>query len=187
MTEPVGRRQCEEYRDQLLDLARIHVEIDARGRMVDENEPDWILRLRKVCLHAVAATACEVDADGVHAMTTELRAAYEQMHAVWKRLPDESRMDEDEGWWANEARNGLATYNHPTTVRLVLSLASGGFGDAEAPGSYLQVAIWLGRLGCGYALALSHLAQVLNTGLDVDGIRSRLVAILADLQPRPEN
>ena len=175
----VQRSRCKEYRDTLLNLARIHMEVDAPARRVRADEPDWVFRLRKVCLHAVAITKCEVDVDGVHVMTTELRAAYEQMDAVWKCLPDEFRLDEDGSWWANEAKDGLAAYNHPTTVSLALSLAGGGFADAEAPESYLQLALWLGRLGCGYRLALACLARVLGTEGDID---SRLEAVLPDMR-----
>ena len=126
----VQRARCEEYRDALRNLARVHIEIDAPKRRVRTDDPDWVFRLRKVCLHSVAITKCAVNIDGVHVMTTELRAAYEQMDAVWKCLPDEFRFDEDGSWWANEAKNGLAEYNHPTTLGLALSVAGGGFADA---------------------------------------------------------
>ena len=170
---------CEEYRDQLLDLTRIHLDIDAPRRTIESNEQDWVFRLRKVCLHAVAITKCEISADGLHVMTTELRAAYEQMDAVWKCLPDEFRFDEDGSWWATEARDRLARYNHPTPASLMLPLAAGGFGDAEAPESYLRLAVWLGRLGCGYGLALAYLARVLGTAGDID---SRLESVLRNMR-----
>ena len=163
----------------LRDLARIHVEIDAPTRTVGADDPEWVFRLRKLCLHAVAITNCEVNFDSVHVITTELRAAYEQMDAVWKRLPDQFRFAEDGSWWSNEARDGLAAYNHPTMMSLTLPLADGGFADAEDPKSYLQLAIWLGRLGCGYGLALAYLARVLGTDADID---SRLEAVLADVR-----
>ena len=164
----VQRARCEECRDMLRNLVRIHIAVDASRRRIESTEPDWVFRLRKVCLHAVAITKCEVSADGVHAMTTELRAAYEQMDAVWKCLPAEFRFDEDGSWWANEAREGLAEYNHPTPTSLALPLAGGGFGDIEAPESYLRLAVWLGRLGCGYGLALGYLARVLGASDDID-------------------
>ena len=175
----VQRTLCEECRDMLRNLARIHVEIDAPKRRVGADEPDWVFRLRKVCLHAIAITKFEVGADGVHVMTTELRAAYEQMDIVWKCLPDDFRLEEDGSWWTNEAKDGLAAYDHPTMFSLILPLAWGGFGDAEAGVSYLQVAVWLGRLGCGYGLALAHLAQVLGAEGDID---SRLTSILSDMR-----
>ena len=177
----VQRRRCNEYRDVLRNLTRIHVEIDAPSRKVGADEPDWVFRLRKVCLHAVAIVKCIVDVDGVHAMTTELRAAYEQMDVVWKCLPEEFRFDEDGSWWATEAGDRLAEYNHPTTMSLALSFAEGGFADAEAEASeaYLRLAVWLGRLGCGYGLALAHLARLLGTAGDID---SRLHAALPDMR-----
>ena len=175
----VQRGRCEKCRDGLRELARIHIEIDAPRRNVGAGEPDWVFRLRKVCLHAVAITQCTVDADEVHVMTVELRAAYVQMDAVWKSLPDEFRFDEDGRWWAMEAGDGLAAYNHPTMTSLGLPLAMGGFADAEAPESYLRLAVWLGRLGCGYGLALGHLARVLGTEQGVD---SRLAAAMRDMR-----
>ena len=116
----------------------------------------------------LAISNCVVDVDGMHAMTTELRAAYEQMDAVWKCLPSEFRLDEDGSWWANEAKDRLAAFNHPTSMSLALSLAEGGFADAEVPESYVRLAVWLGRLGCGYGLALGYLARVLRTEGDID-------------------
>lgn len=172
----VQRARCEQYRNLLRDLTRIHVEIDAPAREVDAEEPEWVFRLRKVCLHALAITDSMIDVDGVHVITTELRAAYDQMDAVWTCLPDEFRFDEDGTWWAREARDGLATYNHPTMVSLLLPLMWGGFDDAETPESYLRLAIWIGRLACGYGLALGCLARVLGAEGDSD---SRLHAVLS--------
>ena len=104
----VQRGRCRKYRDGIRDLTRIHMEIDAPTRKAGADEPDWIFRLRKMCFHALAIAKCEVNVDGVHVMTTELRAAYEQMDVVWKRLPDEFRFEADGPWWANEAKDGLA-------------------------------------------------------------------------------
>ena len=174
----VQRARCEEHRDMLRDLARIHIDIDAPKRRVGADEPDWIFRLRKVCLHAVAITKCEVSVDGVHVMTTELRAAYEQMDVVWRCLPDEFRFDEDKNWWAGEAKDRLAAYNHPSMLSLIFPLAEGGFDDSEAPESYLRLTIWLGRLGCGYGLALAYLARVLGAA---DNIDSRLKSVLSNM------
>jgi hypothetical protein len=175
----VQRNRCNESRDLLRDLIRIHVEIDAPSRKVGTDEPDWVFRLRNVCLHAVAIAKCAVDVDGVHAMAAELRAAYEQMDVVWKCLPDEFRFDEDRLWWSTEAKGRLAEYTHPTPITLGLSFQAGGFADAEAPESYLQVAVWVGRLGCGYGLALAYLARVLGAEADVD---SRLQAVMPSMR-----
>ena len=90
-------RRCEKCRDLVHSLARIHFEIDAPIREVAADDPDWVFRLRKVCLHVLAISRCAVDVDGVHAMTTELRAAYEQMDAIWQCLPSEFRFDEVAG------------------------------------------------------------------------------------------
>ena len=54
-------------------------------------------------------------------------------------------------------------------------MTGSGFGDANAPESYLRFAIWLGRFGCGYGLALAYLARVLGTEGDID---SRLTSAL---------
>ena len=125
--------------------------IDAPTRKIEADEPDVICRLRKVCLHVLAMKGWEIGADVEHVMATELRAAYVQMDAVWKRVPGELRVDEmDGGWWAGEARNGvLATYDHPTPQSLILPAGRGGFGSGENGRSYAQLAVWLGRLGLG--------------------------------------
>lgn len=65
-------------------------------------------------------------------------------------------------------------------ISLGLPLADGGFAYAEDPRSYLQLAVWLGRLGCGYGLALAYLARVLGAEADID---SRLQAAQADNTP----
>ena len=162
----------------LRDLARIHLEIDVPKRRIGADDPDWIFRMRKVCLHAVALSIWDVSVENVHTMATELRAAYVQMAAIWQCLPEEFRLDEIEGsWWANEARSGvLAIFDHPTPLNLAYPLTEGGFGEDENPKSYLQMAIWLGQLGVGYGIALSYLAQVLGAQGD---IISRVVAIMA--------
>ena len=160
----------------LRKLARIHIDIDAPKRRIASDEPDWVSRLRKVCLHTVAIARCEVSPDGMHVMAVELRPAYEQMGDIWNRLPDEIRFAADGSWWSSEARKRLATYNHPTMMGLPLPLATGGFADAEDPRCYLQLAVWLGRLGSAYGLALAHLARVL--GAD-GGFDARLNAAMA--------
>ena len=172
-------RECEEGLNVLRSLTRIHIEIDAPSRKTGACEPDWVLRLRKVCLHTVAITKCEINVDGVHVITTELRAAYKQMDAIWKCLPNEFRFEADRDWWADQAKGGLAAYNHPTMFGLAMSLAKGGFASANDPKSYLSVAIWLGRLGCAYGLALGYLARVLGTENDID---SRLKAVLLNMR-----
>ena len=164
----VQRARCKECRDLLRSLAKVHTAIDVPTRRVQADEPDLVFRLRKVCLHAVAITACAIDGDGLHAMATELRAAYDQMDVVWKLLPDEFRFEQDGPWWASEARHGLARYDHPTMVSLAFPLSSGGFDDAAAPVSYLRFASWLGRLAVGYGRALEYLARVLGTYKDVE-------------------
>ncbi|MDE0132992.1 MAG: hypothetical protein OXN79_11645 [bacterium] len=173
----VQRDRCHRHLDVLRDLTRIHVEIDPPTRQIGADEPDWVFRLRKVCLHALAITMWEVNADAVHVIAVELRAAYQQMDVVWKCLPDQYRFAEDGSWWPDHARSGLAAYDHPTMLNLELSLDGGGFSDAEDPRSYLQLALWLGQLGCAYGLALGYLAQVLGAEGDID---SRLGAILTN-------
>jgi hypothetical protein len=186
MLEPaeVQLGRCEDYCESLRELARIHLEIDPPNRRIRAGEPDWTLRLRKVCHHSVAIARWEVCGDTVHVMATEIRAAYMQIDAVWKCLPDRFRLDEmDSSWWKNEARDELlATFDHPTPFSLAFPLARGGFGDVDAPESYLRLALWLGRLGLGYALALTHLAEVLGAEGDV---AARVAAVLSSASKEP--
>ena len=155
------RIRCGELRDVLRDFAHVHVRIDKPDRAISVDTPDWMLRLRKVCLHVLAISACNVDVEGVHAMGTELRAAYRQMHAVWPCVPAEHRMVEiDCGWWDDEARNGiLARYDHPTPVALMLPLTNGGFDEPSDAMSYVRLVVWLGMLGLGYAAAIAILPR----------------------------
>ena len=69
--------------------------------------------------------------------------------------------------WANEARNGvLAVYEHRTPQILLLPAGRGGFGSSEVGMSFAQLAVWLGYLG--YGIALAYLADVLGSEGDVE-------------------
>lgn len=161
--------QCEHCRDMLKALIRIHLDIDSPIRKIEADEPDWIFRLRKVLLHSMAINKWTIDIDSLHAMATEIRAAYVQIDAVWKCMPEKFRLEEmDSEWWASEARDGmLATYDHPTSASLSGLTWMGGFGGDEGQGVYIRLAFWLLQLGLGYGLALNYLAEVLGTGDDV--------------------
>ena len=173
------RARCERGLGLLRELARIHLEIDAPTRRIGMDEPDWICRMRKLCLHVRAITGWELGADVEHVMATELRAAYVQMGSVWKRVPEKFRLEKlGGGPWADEARNGmLATYDHPTPQSLLLSAGRGGFGSGEDQQSYAQLFVWLCGFGLGYGLALAYLAEVLGAER---GIVSRVATALQD-------
>lgn len=168
------RVRCGKCRDLLSELARIHLTIDPPTRRIGSGEPDWICRLRKVCLHVLAINAWEIGDDVEHVMAVELRAAYVQMDVVWKCLPRRHRLDEVDGdRWDNEARNGLlATYDHPTPMRL--RLPNGGFGS-DRGSAYLRLSLWLTQLGFGYQAALSYLAEVLGSEEDVEARIARVL------------
>ncbi len=164
------RAECERNRDMLGELARIHLAIDDPVRSIGAEEPVWICRLRKICLHVRAIQSLEIGVDIAHVMAPELRAAYVQMDAVWKCMPREFKIDKvDSNWWADEARSGmLATYDHPTPFSLgFLPADRGGFRSGEALHSYTRLVLWLGYLGLGYGLALAYMAEVLGAEGDV--------------------
>ena len=164
------RARCERCIGLLDEISRIHLEIDTPTRKMQADEPDWIYRLRKVCLHVMAIKGWNIGPDVEQVMASELRAAYEQVGAVWKDLPKEFRLEEMDGdWWAKEAKNGvLATYDHPTPQMLLLPAGRGGLSGSEHGRSFAQLAVWLGGLGLGYGIALAYLAQVLGSGRDVE-------------------
>lgn len=172
---------CERYRGVLRELTHIHLSVDEPARSVGEDEPDWICRLRKICLHVRAMDLWEIEPDITHVMAPELRSAYEQMDAVWKCIPQEYKFDEIKSdWYISEARSGmLAMYDHPTPNGLVLLRVSrGGFSRGDVRMSYMRLGLWLGNLGLGYALALAYLAEVL--GVDGDVV-ARLTAVMRGL------
>ena len=76
------RTWCERCRGLLGELARIHLAVDAPTRRMQPDEPDWIGRLRKICLHVRAIDSWEIGTGVEHVMATDLRAAYVQMDAV---------------------------------------------------------------------------------------------------------
>ena len=177
------RALCERCRDQLRELARIHLSIDAPNRRMQADEPDWIGRLRKVCLHVRAIDGWEIGPGVEHVMATEIRAAYRQMDVIWKHVPATIRLEEMDGEWAGKARDGmLATYDHPTPQSLLLSAGYGGFRNGESTRSYGLIAVWLLGLGLGYGLALVHLAQVLGEEGDV---MSRVTELMRKFTEEP--
>ena len=172
------RARCEKCLRMLGEFSRIHREVDAPMRRMREDEPDWIFRLRKICLHVVAIGGWEIGAGVEHVMATELRAAYVQMDAIWKCVPEKFKLKEmDSVWWADEARNGmLATYDHPTPQSLMLPAGRGGFRNGEARMSYAPLAVWLCGLGLGYGSALVYLAEVLGAKGDVESLVSEALS-----------
>ena len=173
------RAECESALTTLRELARIHQSIDEPSRSIGADEPVWIYRLRKICLHVYAIQDCVVeDIDITHLMAPDLRAAYVQMGGVWNSMPPEFKLGAiDSDYWAKEARDGLlATYDHPTPFNLIIGpTALGGFNCGNSDESHLQLALWLRFLGLGYGSALVYLAEVLGVGRDVD---SRLEAAI---------
>ena len=164
------RTRCERFRDLLAELATIHLEVDAPTREMEANEQNWIGRMRKICLHALAINRWEIRAGVEHVMAPEIRAAYHQMSIVWKDLPSSLQLEKTGvHWWAKEARSGmLATYDHPTPLNLMMSAGHGGFSTGESGFVYAQLVMWLGRLVLGYGLALIHLSQVLGSEEDIE-------------------
>ena len=177
------RVRCARCRDQLRELARIHLAVDAPTRKMQPDEPDWIGRMRKICLHVRAIDGWEIG-DGVeHVMATEVRAAYQQLDAVWEYVPATIRLDRMDDVWADASRTGiLAVYDHPTPQSLMLPSGQGGFRNGENSMVYAQLTVWLIPLVLGYGLALVHLAQVLGAEGD---ITSRVTAVLNMLGEGP--
>lgn len=165
------RNRCVGTLNLLSEVRQVHFLIDKPTRMAGDDDPEWIFRLRKICLHVSTIVGWNICVDVEHVMASEIRAAYEQMDHVWRQLPEEFRLVEiEDGWWAEEAKNGfLATYDHPTPQSLMLPAGQGGFSDGEDIQSYGRLACWLGNLGCGYGVALAYLAEVLGTEGDIVG------------------
>lgn len=176
-----SRAVCQGAQVFLGELVRIHLTIDEPTRRAGSDEPQWIFRLRKVHLHAASVNGWEIGPDVEHVMAPELRAAFEQMDSVWKELPAGYRFYEDkDGWWANEARNGMmATYDHPTPQSLLLSAGSGGFGQGEERQSYGRLAGWLADLAFGYVCGLVYLAKELGAE---PGVMGRLTAAVRQFE-----
>lgn len=176
------RARCEQFRDLLAELVGIHLEVDAPTREMDADEPDWIGRLRKICLHALAINRWEIGIGVEHVLAPEIRAAFEQMSVVWQHLPPSSRLEgRDVDWWAKEARSGmLATYNHPTPLKLILSPSAGGFSTEDSGFVYAQLVLWLGQLVIGYAMAVGHLSDIVRSEGDID---ARVTSILHRATP----
>ena len=170
------RTQCGAMRDLLIELTNIHFEVDEPSRIMEEGEPEWLGRMRKILLHILAINQWEIGREVEHVLAPEIRAVFEQLSVVWKNLSASSRLaDMDEEWWAKEARSGMvADYSHPTALKLALSPENGGFSTEENGLVYARLILWLGSLGLGYGIALVHLSEVLGSGKDVE---SRVTAM----------
>lgn len=169
------RAECERYRDQLRDLARIHLAVDPPARRIQPDEPSMVGRMRKVCLHVKAIIGLEIIAGAEHVLATEVRAAYYQMDALWKDVPTVIWAEDMDVEWASEAKNGvLAVYDHPTPQSLMLTAGYGGFRDGGNSMVYVRMAAWMAQLALGYGLALVYLDQVLGAKQDV---ATRLVPV----------
>lgn len=173
------RAECERCRERVGELAHIHLSIDKPARSIGADEPDWICRLRKICLHARAIDTWEIEAASAHVIAPEVRAAFRQLGAVWESMPQDFKLYEiDSDWWLKKARDGMiAMYDHPTPLGLsLLHMGRGVFPNDEVWASYTQIASWLIFLGVGYGLALSYLAAVMGVKEEMD---SRLEAAFA--------
>ncbi len=171
------RARCEQIRDLLTELVDVHLEIDPPDRIMEADEPDWIGRLRKICIHVRAIGRWEIAVDVEHVIAPEIRAAYMQISVVWMCLPPELRLEGTDGTrWHDEARNGLlATYDHPTAQGLMLPAGRGGFSPDENWVVYAQVVSWLVELALGYGYAVVHLSQFLGRGVDIE---SRVIQVM---------
>lgn len=170
------RTWCERCRDLLSELANIHLEVDVPTRDMETDEPDWIGRLRKICLHVLAMNRWNIGVGVEHVMAPEIRAAFEQMNIVWSDLPPSTLLERiDAGWWGEEASSGmLATYDHPTPLKLMISADHGGFSTDESKWVYAQLVLWLGHLVLGYGLALVHLSEMIGSE---EAIESRVASV----------
>ena len=88
----ISIRRCKEQQDLLGELIPIHLKIDIPERIIKADEPEWILRLRKVFRHTMSIVEYKINVDGIHRITTELRAIYRQMRVIWKYLPEGFRL-----------------------------------------------------------------------------------------------
>ena len=171
------RTRCQQFRNSLAELANIHLEVDPPTRSMEASEPEWIGSLRKILLHILAVNRWEIGAGVEHVLASEIRAAYDQMSIVWKYLPSSSRLDRiDVVWWSKEASSGmLATYDHPTPLKLMASADHGGFSTGESGLAYARLVLWLGHLALGYGIALVRLSEVLGSEEDIE---SRVTSVL---------
>ena len=173
-----ARGLCDVYCAALQQLAEIHFSIDPPSREIGPAEPELAHRLRKVGFHTLAIVRFEFASAGeIHVVASELRAAFVQTEVIWRHLPERSKLEGLDNWWARETRSELlATYDHPTALSLAFPPARGGLeGDAD-PVSYQRLAYWLGYLGLGYALAIENLAKGLDT---TENVESRIAAVFA--------
>ena len=83
----VLRLACDESIACLKELVDIHFAIDPSDRLIQPTDPDCVYRMRKALLHIKAITAWTLDTDVMHVIAPEIRAAVDEIDAVWLRGP----------------------------------------------------------------------------------------------------
>ncbi|MCY3486995.1 MAG: hypothetical protein OXH34_01015 [Bacteroidetes bacterium] len=167
-------------RDQLRKLAKIHLTIDQRARKIERDEPDWVFRLRKICLHVSAIIDWAINDEGIeHIIATEIRAAFRQMEVVWEYVPAELLPDNTEDFEIldKESRGILSRFDHPTPQSLLLFSHHGGLRMGNNGLGYLWLSAQMMKLALAYGFALILLAQEL--GADEENIMAQVAEVFS--------
>lgn len=165
-------------RDQLRKLARIHLTIDKPIRRIERDEPEWVFRLRKICLHVSAIIDWGINDEGIeHIIATEIRAAFRQMEVVWKHVPVELLPDNIEDFEIvdKESKTILSRFDHPTPQSLLLLSHHGGLRKGKNGLGYLWLSAQIANLVLIYGFALILLAQEL--GADEENIMAQVTEV----------
>ena len=162
-------------RDQLRKLARIHLTIDKPTRRIEKDEPAWVFRLRKICLHVSAIIDLAINDEGIeHIIASEIRAAFRQMEVVWKHVPEELLPDHTEDFEIvdKESKVIMSRFDHPTPQSLLLFSHHGGLRKGNNGQGCLWLSAQMMQLALTYGFALILLAQEL--GADEENVMAQV-------------
>ena len=190
----VLRSACDESIGCLKELVDIHFAIDPSDRLIQPTDPDCVYRMRKALLHIKAITAWTLDTDVMHVIAPEIRAAVDEIDAVWEEGAHALELDDIVEEQASKAtrrrartnRETTSSYVHPSPQRLLLPKEYGGLGPGDDQRYYTTMLDMLFHLAFRYAVSLAYLSRRLAVGqeLPLAPMMQRIAAVIASVAPR---
>ena len=190
----VLRLACDESIACLKELVDIHFAIDPSDRLIQPTDPDCVYRMRKALLHIKAITAWTLDTDVMHVIAPEIRAAVDEIDAVWEEGAHALELDDiveeqaSKATWrrAKTNRETTSSYVHPSPQRLLLPKEYGGLGSGDDQRYYTTMLDMLFHLAFRYAVSLAYLSRRLAVGEEfpLTSMMQRIGAVIVSVTPR---